>query len=106
MTRVPSPLSSVTVESIVFGLKNKVHGLRFTSGNIHILALFTVRLVPGSDRVLSRRQVWKLKFSVAPSNGVVRVLHHREITSHPCVNIAFHQDELGLVILFRNRRGP
>src|SRR5258708_6748428 len=51
-------------------LENEVDGLRLASRNRHFLRLVTVRFVPCSDRVLSRRQVGKRKIPLSLGHGI------------------------------------
>src|SRR6202521_3554754 len=84
--------------SVGLGFENEADSFRFAAGNGHFLGLLAVGLVIGSDGVLARRQIGKLKAAVFAGNRVVGILQHREGAMHPGMDIAFHGDHFRLVI--------
>src|SRR5882762_11297007 len=74
---LPGPIS------IGLGLEGEVDGFGFAATDGHFLRLITVRFLPSRDRVLPRRQICKAERPAVTCDGIVRVLHHREIPVHP-----------------------
>src|SRR6266481_2680277 len=95
---LPSPIS------IGLGLEGEVDGFGFAATDGHFLRLITVRFLPSRDRVLPRRQICKAERPAVTCDGIVRVLHHREIPVHPRMYVALHWNKLRLVILLADGR--
>src|SRR5580704_6260610 len=80
--------------------------LRFAARHGDFLRLSSHVLLPRGHGVLSWRDVFDRKRPVGTRKGVVRGSHHRKITVHPGMYIAFHGNEFGLFPLGVNRWRP
>src|SRR5690242_19907692 len=68
--------------------EGEVEWLRFTRSNGHLLNLCSQFLLPGSDRIATRRQVLQLKIAVLVRHRKIRMLEHCDVSLHPRMHVA------------------
>src|SRR5579863_2253582 len=72
--------------------------------NRNILGFCAVLLLPGSHRVLPRREPSDVESTVGASDCVVRSLQHDKVPVHPRMDVALYRNEFRLVPLGVDRR--
>src|ERR1700760_2321548 len=84
--------------------KNKIHGLWLGRRHGNVLGLRAKALVPGGQRVMPGRQFRQTEVPGIVGNREEAVLHNREVSLHPWVNVAFHRNKLFLLVGIRKGR--
>src|SRR5882762_4001086 len=90
--------------SIGLGFEDEVYAFRFAAGDGHFLCLLAVGLVEGGYRVFARWQIGQREATVVARNRVMGILQDRKSPVHPGMDVAFHRNELHLVVLIGDGR--